>query len=85
MLQAARLLLLFVAGSSVAAAPHDDFWFTAPAQRDRWNADTIGAALPVGNGRLGALVYGGIAHEVLRINEDSIWKKKGVCSSMTTC
>ena len=71
------LLPICVGGSSAASATalHDDFWFTAPAQRDGWNADTIGAALPVGNGRLGALVYGGINHEILRINEDSIWKK----------
>ena len=30
-------------------------------------------ALPVGNGRLGAMVFGGIAYETLQLNEDSIW------------
>ncbi len=33
-----------------------------------WNA-----ALPVGNGRLGAMVFGGVAEERLQLNEDTIW------------
>lgn len=31
-------------------------------------------ALPVGNGRLGAMVYGGVAEERLALNEASIWQ-----------
>src|SRR6188768_1322674 len=30
-------------------------------------------ALPVGNGRLGAMVFGGIVHERLQLNEDTLW------------
>ncbi|MDF2716458.1 MAG: glycoside hydrolase family 95 protein, partial [Paenibacillus sp.] len=30
-------------------------------------------ALPVGNGRLGGMVFGGIAEERIQMNEDSIW------------
>jgi alpha-L-fucosidase 2 len=30
-------------------------------------------ALPVGNGRLGAMVFGGVATEHLQLNEDSLW------------
>ena len=30
-------------------------------------------ALPVGNGRLGAMVFGGIEHERLQLNEDTLW------------
>ena len=30
-------------------------------------------ALPVGNGRLGAMVFGGVAKEQIQLNEDSIW------------
>lgn len=30
-------------------------------------------ALPVGNGRLGAMVYGGVTQELLQLNEDSVW------------
>lgn len=33
-------------------------------------------ALPVGNGRLGAMVFGGIAYETLQLNEDSIWNPR---------
>lgn len=30
-------------------------------------------ALPLGNGRLGAMVYGGVYKETLRLNEESVW------------
>ena len=30
-------------------------------------------ALPVGNGRLGAMIYGGISSELLQLNEATIW------------
>ncbi len=30
-------------------------------------------ALPVGNGRLGAMVYGGVGEEHIQFNEDSLW------------
>ena len=30
-------------------------------------------ALPVGNGRMGAMVFGGVATETLQLNEDSVW------------
>ena len=41
-------------------------WFTKPA--DNWNE-----ALPVGNGRLGAMIFGGIENERLQLNEESVW------------
>ena len=31
------------------------------------------AALPIGNGRLGAMVYGGAEQEKLALNEDTLW------------
>ena len=30
-------------------------------------------ALPVGNGRLGAMVFGGVDHERIQLNEDTLW------------
>ena len=30
-------------------------------------------ALPIGNGKMGAMIYGRVATEVLQLNEDSIW------------
>ena len=41
-------------------------FYDAPAQV--WTE-----ALPLGNGRLGAMVYGGVAKELVPINEDTIW------------
>ena len=41
-------------------------WYPAPAQI--WVE-----ALPVGNGRLGAMVFGGTAHERIQFNESTIW------------
>ena len=34
------------------------------------------AALPVGNGKLGAMIYGGVPTEHIQFNEDSVWKGK---------
>jgi alpha-L-fucosidase 2 len=41
-------------------------WFNKPAEN--WNE-----ALPVGNGRLGAMVFGGVENERLELNEESVW------------
>ncbi|MHC4504879.1 MAG: glycoside hydrolase family 95 protein, partial [Planctomycetota bacterium] len=41
-------------------------WYRRPASN--WNA-----ALPVGNGRLGCMVRGGVSVERLWLNEDSLW------------
>ncbi|MES1258693.1 MAG: glycoside hydrolase N-terminal domain-containing protein [Acidobacteriota bacterium] len=41
-------------------------WFSKPA--DKWTD-----ALPVGNGRLGAMVFGGVKSERLQLNHDSLW------------
>jgi len=41
-------------------------WYRHPASA--WNV-----ALPVGNGRLGAMVFGGITHERIQLNEDTLW------------
>lgn len=41
-------------------------WYDKPAAH--WTE-----ALPVGNGRLGAMVYGGIEKETIQFNEETIW------------
>ena len=43
-------------------------WYKQPAEFSRWTQ-----ALPVGSGRLGAMVFGGIQRETLSLNEDSLW------------
>ena len=46
-------------------------WYAKPARQ--WCE-----ALPVGNGRLGGMVYGGCTHELIKLNEDSIWSGKAL-------
>jgi alpha-L-fucosidase 2 len=41
-------------------------WYPQPA--GSWNE-----ALPIGNGRLGAMVFGGVDEERLQLNEDTVW------------
>jgi alpha-L-fucosidase 2 len=53
-------------GRAPAPANPLALWYRRPASD--WNE-----ALPVGNGRLGAMVFGGVASEDLALNEDSIW------------
>jgi len=43
-----------------------ELWYSEPATE--WTQ-----ALPLGNGRLGAMVFGGIEQEVLQLNEDTVW------------
>ncbi|PQV64108.1 alpha-L-fucosidase 2 [Abditibacterium utsteinense] len=43
-----------------------NLWYRRPAQV--WEE-----ALPIGNGRLSAMVFGGIAQEHLQLNEDTFW------------
>jgi len=30
-------------------------------------------ALPIGNGRLGAMIFGGVKEELLQLNEETLW------------
>ncbi len=39
----------------------------------RREASDFGEALPIGNGSLGAMVYGGVGREKLSLNEDTLW------------
>ena len=41
-------------------------WYRQPAKN--WVE-----ALPIGNGKLGALVFGGIDQEQIQINEETLW------------
>jgi alpha-L-fucosidase 2 len=44
-------------------------WYTQPAQK--WTD-----ALPLGNGRIGAMVYGGVTDEHIQFNEETLWTGK---------
>jgi alpha-L-fucosidase 2 len=52
--------------AAAVQSPATRIWYTHPA-------DTWENALPVGNGRLGAMVFGKIDEEQIPINEDTCW------------
>ncbi len=52
------------------AGPEVELWYDSPAS-------TWEEALPVGNGRLGAMVFGGTGVERIQLNEESIWTRQG--------
>ena len=59
------------ASANAAAGPHDStshlLWYRAPAEN--WEKQ----ALPIGNGRLGAMIFGGVDSEQVQFNEDTLW------------
>jgi len=63
-----RAIVFVCIGASQLLAAGDDLtiWHRQPAKN--WNEAT-----PVGNGRLGAMVFGGIMAERIQLNEDSLW------------
>jgi alpha-L-fucosidase 2 len=74
-----------LAGEAPPPASVLSLWYRAPASdhpllpldaprqsRQAGTAEWV-RALPVGNGRLGAMVFGGIVHERLQLNEDTLW------------
>jgi len=50
----------------VAATLENVLWYAQPA--NQWVE-----ALPLGNGRLGAMVFGGVQEERFQLNEDTLW------------
>jgi alpha-L-fucosidase 2 len=61
---AAMLALPHLAAAQAGAPPM--LWYRQPAAQ--WTE-----ALPLGNGRLGAMVFGGVADERIQINEATFW------------
>ncbi len=62
-----------------AMAPSDlKLWYRQPANTGGMTAETRNdrgwtSALPIGNGRIGAMVFGGVETERILLNEDTIW------------
>jgi len=54
-------------GAFPAAEPELKLWYAQPATH--WETE----ALPLGNGRLGAMVFGGVGCEQIQFNESSLW------------
>src|SRR5271166_6137667 len=57
--------LLGLAACAFAQGPLE-LWYRQPAQL--WVE-----ALPVGNGHLGGMIFGGAAHERIQFNEQTVW------------
>lgn len=61
------MLSAFVMGMAVMSGSSDTMlWYDEPASK--WVE-----ALPIGNGRIGGMVFGGIDHERIGLNEDTLW------------
>ncbi|WP_430972645.1 glycoside hydrolase family 95 protein [Sunxiuqinia rutila] len=68
-LRLTSFLLLLLLGSSVWAGnnPSLKLWYSTPAEK--WTD-----ALPIGNGGLGAMIFGGVAHDRIQFNEETLWQ-----------
>ena len=76
------ILLGFVSACDRPAAKKDHLklWYRQPADArvkdnpDAWVDDTAWlSALPLGNGSLGAMVFGDVTFVHIELNEDSLW------------
>jgi alpha-L-fucosidase 2 len=58
---------LALAAGDVPPGPAMALWYSKPA------ADWEREALPIGNGRLGCMIFGGVDRERIALNEESVW------------
>ena len=66
------VLLLFIIifiNSNLIFAQNNQLWYNKPAEK--WTD-----ALPIGNGRIGAMVYGGVETDYIQFNEETLWTGK---------
>ena len=56
-----------LADGDVPPGPAMALWYSKPA------ADWEREALPIGNGRLGCMIFGGVDRERIALNEESVW------------
>ncbi len=69
------LLIVLLLGTAAVATDAKEItvarpsilWFDHPA------TDWMTQALPIGNGRIGAMIFGGVQREQIQFNEDSLW------------
>jgi len=60
------LTAMTVNTQAMAPDPQSTIWFKQPAKD--WNE-----ALPIGNGRMGAMLFGGASRETLQLNDNTFW------------
>jgi alpha-L-fucosidase 2 len=61
------VLLMLLSGIFGYAQQSNVLWYTKPATK--WDAE----GLPIGNGRMGAMMMGGINKDIIQFNEQSLW------------
>ena len=47
-----------------------ELFYTSAAS---YSTQTSNEALPIGNGKLAAMIYGGVSQEIIQFNEDTVW------------
>ena len=62
-------ILFALAGAASLSAAELTLWYQQPAANNK----PMNEALPIGNGRMGALLFGGPAQERISVNESSLW------------
>src|SRR3954469_9581306 len=66
-----QLFSIFVLFASISGHSQDNrglkLWYNQPSGKVWENA------LPIGNGRLGAMVYGNVDTEIVQLNEHTVW------------
>ncbi len=62
----AIVTLSFISCSSPEEVKQDILWYGQPAEN--WNE-----ALPLGNGKIGVMVFGNTSNERIQLNDDSLW------------
>ncbi len=63
----ATSIALCISSVSAQDASHLKLWYDKPSG-EKWEN-----ALPVGNGRLGGMVYGNVEKEIIQLNEHTVW------------
>jgi len=48
-------------------------WYTVPVTKQNVEDPWMEYALPIGNGQLGAMIYGGIHQDLIQFNEKTLW------------
>ncbi|RZK40995.1 MAG: glycoside hydrolase family 95 protein [Pedobacter sp.] len=75
MISLSRLFKVFaivgicITSIEVSAQSRNVLWYNKPAEK--WTD-----ALPIGNGRLGMMIFGGVATDHLQFNEETLWSGK---------
>jgi alpha-L-fucosidase 2 len=69
----AAVVFVALAWAANLSAADLTLWYQSPAA----NAKPMNEALPVGNGRMGALLFGAPARERISVNESSLWTGGG--------